>query len=90
MSDEIVRGNDAQFILNHKIYQEAWQSARDALARKRRECPIKDAEMAMRLIIAEQLLDSLEKYITDVVTTGKMAELQLKEIEQRRNWFRVG
>ncbi|MDE1828257.1 MAG: hypothetical protein KGH65_03805 [Candidatus Micrarchaeota archaeon] len=87
LDKEKIRGNDANFILNHDIFREAWKSAEDGLAKARVKVALKDTEMHTRLIMAEQVLDIVRKYIEGVVQTGQMADMQLKA-KPRFNVFR--
>jgi hypothetical protein len=87
---EMRRGADAQFILNHDIYKHAWRAAEDALAQQRRKVALKDTDMHTRLIMAEQVLDSVRRYIEDAVNTGKMAEIQLKPRGIGSRWLKSG
>lgn len=80
---EIRRGADAQFILNHDLYKEA-RRAEKALGQQRRKVALKDTNMRTRLIMTERVLVSGRRYIEDVVNTGKMAEIQLKRNDGAR------
>jgi hypothetical protein len=87
---EIRRSADARFILSHDLYKEAWNATADALTQQRRKVALKDTDMHTRLIMAEQVLDSVRRYIEDVVNTGKMAEIQLKRPGSAHRWLGIG
>lgn len=87
---ETRRGADARFILDHELYKEAWSAAEEALAQQRRKAALKDTDIHTRLIMAEQVLVSVRRYIEDVVNTGKMAEIQLRQNNGARRWLGVG
>ena len=72
-------GGDAAFILNHDIYKNAWTSFEGGLSAQRKAVGIKDTDMHTRLIMAEQVMHIVRKYIENVMNTGKMAELQLRQ-----------
>ena len=72
-------GGDAAFILNHDIYKNAWTSFEEGLSAQRKAVGIKDTDMHTRLIMAEQVMHIVRKYIENVMNTGKMAELQLRQ-----------
>lgn len=55
---EIRRGADAQFILNHDLYKEARRAPEEALGQQRRKVALKDTNMRTRLIMAGQVLVS--------------------------------
>lgn len=84
------RGADAQFIIGNELYKEAWSAAEEALAQQRRKVALKDTDMHTRLIMAEQVLVSVRRYIEDVVNTGKMAEIQLRQNNSARRWPGIG
>jgi predicted component of type VI protein secretion system len=84
------RGADAQFILGHKLYKEAWNATADALTQQRRKVALKDTDMHTRLIMAEQVLDSVRRHIEDAMNTGRMAEIQLKQSGSMRRWVKIG
>lgn len=87
---EIRRAADARLILDHDIYKDAWTAAERALAAQRRKVALKDTEMHTRLIMAEQVLDSVRRYIEDVVNTGRLADIQLKRSGSGRRWLGIG
>lgn len=76
---ERTRGNDAAYILNHALFQEAWDAAKASLERQRLKIGLKDTDMHTRLIMAEQILATLKHYLENVLQTGKMAEVQLEK-----------
>jgi ABC-type uncharacterized transport system substrate-binding protein len=79
-------GGDAQFILNHDIFKDAWKAVEDALKAQRLKIGFKDTEMHTRLVIAEQILDMVKKHIENVVATGKLSELQLRQKPKFAVW----
>ena len=87
LEDEVRRGNEAKMLINHDLYKEAWQAYADALTSKRRQIPMKDTEMHTRLILAEQVMHAVKGWFEDTVTTGKMAEVQLKQGEEKKRFF---
>lgn len=82
LAAEKERGRRAAEILDHPLFQEAWKAVADALAAQRRRCPIKDTDMAVRLVLSEQMLVAVHSHIEQIMTTGKMAEIQIREAEE--------
>jgi hypothetical protein len=76
---EIIRGNDAAGIVNHPLYREAIKGVRESIVSSMARSPLGDAETHNRLVIALQLLGQIEKSLADVMQTGQMAELQVKD-----------
>ena len=86
LENERTRGNEADQILNAKVFIEAWAEAEKAISSQRRKCGVKDTELAMKLIMAEQTLGIVKDYITNVMQSGKFSETQLKLEQERVNW----
>ncbi len=84
---ERTRGNDAAQILNAPIFIEAWKEAEKAISAQRRKCGVKDTELALKLIMAEQTLGIVKTYIEQVMQSGKFGEAQLKLEQERVNWL---
>ena len=88
LQSEQTRGNDAAQILNAPIFIEAWKEAEKAISAQRRKCGVKDTELALKLIMAEQTLGIVKTYIEQVMNTGKFGEAQLKLEQERVNWLK--
>ena len=88
LESEQTRGRNAAEILNAPIFIEAWKEAEKAISAQRRKCGVKDTELAMKLIMAEQTLGIVKGYIEDVMKTGKFGEAQLKLEQERVNWLK--
>lgn len=88
LESERTRGNEAAQILNAPIFIEAWQEAEKAISAQRRKCGVKDTELAMKLIMAEQTLGIVKGYIENLMKTGKFGEAQLKLEQERVNWLK--
>lgn len=87
LESEQTRGRNAAEILNAPIFIEAWQEAEKAISAQRRKCGVKDTELAIKLIMAEQTLAIVKGYIEDLIKTGKFGEAQLKLEQERVNWL---
>ena len=88
LESEQTRGRNAEEIINASIYKEAWDEASKAIASQRRKCGVKDTELAMKLIMAEQTLGIVHSYMENIMRTGKFSEVQLKLEQDRVNWFK--
>ena len=89
-NQELLRAREAQQLLDSALFQEARKSIEGQLATIRRTVPLKDTDMHTRVIIMGQLWDSLLGYFEQLALTGKMAEMQLREEEQRRGLIERG
>jgi hypothetical protein len=77
--NEIVRGEEARALLENPLIADAFKAVKDGIMSGMNQSAMTDNEMHTRLVIALQLINQIERQITEHVTTGKMAELQLKE-----------
>lgn len=84
---EVIRGRQAQEVLNSPIFIEAWNKVGEALQAQRRKCPIKDTDQAIKLVLAEQMLMSVKSAIFEVMNTGKLAEEQIRLESERESWL---
>lgn len=87
LETERLRGREADEILNAPIFREAWEEASKAITAQRRKCGVKDTELAMKLIMAEQTLGIVRDYIENLMKSGKFADVQLDLETQRVNWL---
>ena len=74
--EEVKRGEQAAVILENPIYQEALQKVKDSLIASMANSPLGDEKTHNRLVIALQLLNQINKQLTDVMQTGKLAAIQ--------------
>jgi hypothetical protein len=80
MSDkEIVRGAEAERILNHELLREAFDTVKDGIVTAMTNSPMGDEKTHNRLVIAMQLLNQIERHIQNVATTGKLARIQVND-----------
>lgn len=77
--NEIKRGDEAKRILENPIYQEAVQKVRDDIVYGMTYSALGDSSTHTRLVIALQLLGQIEKQLQDVMTTGRLANLQVQD-----------
>ena len=78
-NQEIVRGAEAERILKHEIFVDAFDRVRKGIVDAMTNSAMGDEKTHNRLVIAMQLLDQVEKQIQDVATTGKLAAIQVNE-----------
>jgi hypothetical protein len=73
---EVKRGEQAAQILENPLFKESVDKVREGIIKSMATSPLGDSETHNRLVIAMQLLNQIEKQLTDVVQTGKMAAIQ--------------
>lgn len=76
---EIKRGDDAKKILENKVYIEAFETVKNNIIDAMNTSPLGDDKTHNRLVIALQTLSQIEKALTDVMQTGKMAKIQVED-----------
>jgi hypothetical protein len=74
--EEIKRGEQAAVILDNPVYQEAIAKVRENIVTSMTTSPLGDEKTHNRLVIALQLLNQINKQLTDVMQTGKLASIQ--------------
>lgn len=83
LEEKIRRANEAQALLNNPLLKEAFDGVRDGLQRQREAVKLRDTEMHTLLILAEQNLSNLERYLRGLIEAGKMADFNLR---QQKAW----
>ena len=74
--EEVKRGEQASQILDNPIYVEAIDKVRENIVSTMTNSPLGDEKTHNRLVIALQLLNQINKQLTDVMHTGKLAAIQ--------------
>ena len=78
LAEEIERGSEAERILNNPVYKDALESVRKGIVSAMADSPMGDDKTHNRLVIALQLLNQIDRNLTTVMQTGKMAVLQVE------------
>jgi len=87
--EEIKRADRADEVLNNPLFIEAVSKVRDGIIASMAASPLGDEQTHNRLVIDMQILNQIEKQLTDVVQTGMMAKLQVvTPIERIKKAFR--
>lgn len=76
--EEQQRGREAELILNNPLYIEAFTKVKESIINSMGESAFGDEKTHNRLVIALQMLSQIERQFKNIVTTGKMAEIQAK------------
>ena len=77
--EEIKRGEQAEKILSNEVYLEAFNKVKNNIVDAMQNSPLSDDVTHNRLVIALQTLTQIEKALTDIMQTGKMAKLQVQD-----------
>lgn len=88
--EEVIRAGEARQILDMPIFKQARANLEAQMAAARRAAPIKDSDMHTRLILLEQLTGNFFEYFEQIAITGRMAEMTLREAEERKSFLENG
>lgn len=83
LTKDIRRGEEAQRLLENPIFREAVDGIKAAIIEKWEICPIRDYEGQKELKLMLKLLNDLESNIIKVVSSGKIADFDLKSLRER-------
>lgn len=78
LAAESGRGAKARSILTDDMFVEAMEVIEKDILDKWKSAPIRDTEGQLALRLKWQCLSELKKHLIDVMTTGKLAEAQLR------------
>lgn len=80
------RATDARQLLENPLFVEAFEAVSRQLQMAALTCEPDNATKAQRIIITQQLLAAVKREITRVVEDGKIAEIQLSELDNRKKF----
>ena len=83
--EEITRAQDAKFILDNYLYQDAWKQIKEGIVNAMNQSTMGDEKTHTRLVMALQITNKLQKHFEQAMETGKLAELQLMD-KKKRLW----
>ena len=74
--EEVKRGEQAAVVLDNPLFKEAILKVKENIVSTMTTSPLGDEKTHNKLVIALQLLNQIEKQLTDVMNTGKLATIQ--------------
>lgn len=84
--DRLFRATDAQQLLENQLFVDAFAEVANHLNMAAMSCEPDNKDKAQRIIISQQLLAAIKREIQRIVQDGKVAQVQLNEIEQRKKF----
>jgi hypothetical protein len=90
MTDPIIRANDAKFILNSEVWQEAKANIEGKLQYLRRSVSPTATAAHTNIILMDQLWGDLLGYFEQIAQTGQIAEFHVREAEHKRTLMEQG
>jgi hypothetical protein len=82
LQTELRRGEQARQLQQNELYNEAFDTVRQAIIDKWIQCPVRDREGQHELKLMLKLLGEVTGFVDQVLQTGKMAEIQLQNERQ--------
>ena len=82
---EIIRGNEAERLLNGPLFKESFQKVKDGLIEALMRCPMGDKETQHQIALSLQLLGKVQSNIAEVAQTGRLA---LHTKQEREGWLK--
>ncbi len=79
--EEIKKGEQAQKVLDNDVYQEAFTQVKNNIIEAMQTSPLSDDVTHNRLVIALQTLNQIQRALTEVMQTGKMAQIQVNDLK---------
>jgi hypothetical protein len=76
LDEEIRRARDADRILNDPLFKSAFSDIESALVDSLRRIPIGDRDGQHEVVLMIQLLNRIKSNFTELIQTGKMADIQ--------------
>ena len=78
------RAADAQQLLDNKLFRDAWDRLHYHLEGQAMACDPDDKDKAARIIISKQLLKGLKREFERMVSDGDVADVQIAELQSRK------
>lgn len=79
VDQEIREARDADSVLNNPVFKGAVDGIERNLIERMKQVPMADIDTQHELILSLQLLGSLKRSLSDIIQTGKMAEIQKEQ-----------
>lgn len=88
LESERLRGADVKQLLENKYLKEAFDAAEQSILSQMDEVSLRDTDMHTRLILAKKTINSVKRYLQQVIETGEMADIQLNEPNRVQRFFK--
>lgn len=85
---EHLRGAEVKQLLENKYLKEAFDAAEQSILSQMDEVSLRDTDMHTRLILARKTINSVKRYLQQVIETGEMADIQLNDPNRVQRFFK--
>lgn len=79
LEQQVIDADEARRLLENPILKEAFAGVKSGIITAMQNAPMGDEKTHNRLVISLQVLNQIEKNITEKILTGKLAEIQINE-----------
>ena len=87
LQSEYARGQEAKQLLEHPLLVEAFDAIQKEIDHQWKTSKANDADAREKLYLMNRLLLNLKGTIQTHVQTGQMAEIQIIQLRDKRQWF---
>ena len=88
LESERLRGAEVKQLLENKHLKQAFDAAEQSILSQMDEVSLRDTDMHTRLILARKTINSVKRYLQQVIETGEMADIQLHEPNRVQRLFK--
>ena len=81
---EVLRGKDAQMVLDSASFKAAMQSIKDSVQDQWKSCPIRDREGQVLLLQLAKVTDKFESVLIGMVQSGNFAQRKI-DLDRERD-----
>lgn len=79
LEQQVIDADEAKRLMEHPLLKGAFEGVKAGIINAMQNAPMGDEKTHNRLVISLQVLNQIEKNITEKVQTGKLAEIQIQE-----------
>ncbi len=80
---ELSRAHEADRLIRSPLWSEAWASYEEKLLAAWKNSGAQDAQSREKIWLAYQVCQKVKSHITSIVVTGKLAQKQVEELNER-------
>jgi hypothetical protein len=80
LDDEVRKGNEAKYLMEHPLLVEAFAAIREEFRKSWENSPVRDVEGRELIFLGTKILNQLEGALQSHITTGKLAAFQLQAL----------
>lgn len=80
---DVLRGRQAAELLEHPMLLEAFAALESEVMEQWKSSPARDEEGRERLWLMLRLSEKVKAHLTNLITTGRMAKIALKDLDKK-------